>query len=277
MAQSEQAWQDEARDIMRGIGGAAIIGVPLVYTREVWEIATTFGRQEIFLLVFWGSLVCFGFSLFSGFRKDSGVAAAAKDAVESIAIGVLLAIALLFLLGVVDMQTSLVEAVSRVAVETVPLAMGASVANTQFGSDDNSEDDSGESNDSALREAGFAAAGALIFAASIAPTEEVALIAERLNPLGIAGIALFSLLLTCGMIFVADFTGGDKRRGAKGVLQSPLGETVLAYAIALIVAFVCVAYFHALSPLPNPYPMIALTVVLALPASVGGAVGRLIV
>ncbi|MBC8143545.1 MAG: DUF2391 family protein, partial [Armatimonadetes bacterium] len=90
MAQSEQPWQDEARNLMRGVGGAAIIGIPLMYTREVWEIATTFGRQEIFLLVFWGSFVCFGFSLFSGFRKDSGVAAAAKDAVESIAIGVLL-------------------------------------------------------------------------------------------------------------------------------------------------------------------------------------------
>lgn len=262
---------------MRGVGGAAIIGVPLVYTREVWEIATTFGRLEIFLLVFWGSLVCFGFSLFSGLRKESGVVAAAKDAVTALAVGILLATVLLLLLGIIDLQTSPVEAVSRIAVETVPLAMGASVANTQFGSDNESDSDSGENNDSALREAGFAAAGSLIFAASIAPTEEVALIAERLNPLGIAAIALFSLLLSYGMIFVADFTGGDARRGAKGILQSPLGETVLAYALALVVSFVCVAYFHALSPAPNPYPMIALTVSLALPASVGGAVGRLIV
>ena len=273
---------------MRGVGGAAIIGVPLVYTMEVWQIATTFGARNVLLLLAVGFAVCVGYNYFSGLRGDGegggDLRQAAKDAVESLAIGAVLAGVLLWLLGVIDSGTSLADATHKIAAETVPLAMGASVASTQF--DGGKSDREGEGENDAntspakqtLREVGIAAAGSLIFAASVAPTEEIARIAQRVSPLEIAGIALFSLLLSYGMIFVADFTGSQTRqKEGQGILQSPVGETVLSYTVALFVAFVAVNFFHGVAAHESLYSTVALTVTLGLPAAIGGAAGRLLI
>jgi uncharacterized membrane protein len=69
----------------------------------------------------------------------------------------------------------------------------------------------------------------------------------------------------------------EERRHARGVLQSPWGETLLAYGIALGVAFACVIGFHGVGPADSPFSTLALVVVLGLPATVGGAAGRLLV
>ncbi|MBC7807791.1 MAG: TIGR02587 family membrane protein [Akkermansiaceae bacterium] len=282
----DHTWKDEIKDLMRGIGGAAIIGVPLVYTMEMWQVATTFNTTDILLLLCFGFTVCVGYNLFSGFRDGNGLTEAVKDAVEAVAIGVLLSTVLMALLGVIDSGTSLSETMSKIAVEAIPLAIGASVANTQFdggqedreaSSDENPEAEETENRHKLLREIGIAAAGSVVFAASIAPTEEVALVAQRLSPLGLIAVAVFSLALSYGMIFIADFTGSEKRHKDAGILQSPLGETLLAYAVALAVSLAAVVFFHGVEIADSPFTVVALTVSLGLPAAIGGAAGRLIV
>ncbi len=271
---------------MRGVGGAAIIGVPLVYTMEMWQVATTFHTTDILLLLCFGFVVCVGYNLFSGFREGNGLLEAVKDALEAIAIGVVLSAVLTGLLGVIDSGTSLSEALSKIAVEAIPLAMGASVANTQFDGGKNdrqsSEEEKTETREAEKRhkillEIGTAAAGSVVFAASIAPTEEIALIGQRVSPLGLIAIAVFSLVLSYGMIFVADFTGSKERKKDPGILQSPLGETLLAYAVALAVSLTAVCFFHGVEIANSPYTVVAITVALGLPAAIGGAAGRLIV
>ncbi|MBC8139573.1 MAG: TIGR02587 family membrane protein [Fibrella sp.] len=285
-ASDKHTWKDEIRDLMRGVAGAAIIGVPLVYTMEMWQVATTFNATEILLLLCFGFAVCVGYNLFSGFRKGNGLVEAIQDALEAIAIGVVLSAVLMALLGAIDLSTPLSDAMSRIAVEAIPLAIGASVANTQFdgGQQDRESSDEekpgaqeAENRHKTLHEIGIAAAGSLVFAASIAPTEEVALVAQRLSPLGLIAIAAFSLGLSYGMIFVADFTGSENRQKDSGILQSPVGETVLAYAVALAVSLVAVCFFHGVEITASPFTVVALTVSLGLPAAIGGAAGRLIV
>lgn len=278
-------WRDEGRDLMRGVGGAAIIGVPLVYTMEMWQVSTLFSSRQILLLLCFGFAVCVGYNLFSGFRNGSGLSEAVRDAVEAVAIGIVLSVVLMILIGVIDSGTSLSDAVAKISVEAIPLAIGASVANTQFNGgqqDANSPEDDSSPDPTTIRNAtfheiGIAAAGSLVFAASVAPTEEVALIAQRLSPIGLICIAAFSLALSYGMIFVADFTGAERRQNSSGILQSPLGETLLAYAVALAVSLTAVCFFHSVDVTRSPFTLIALTVSLGLPAAIGGAAGRLLV
>jgi putative integral membrane protein (TIGR02587 family) len=271
---------------MRGIGGAAIIGVPLVYTMEMWQVSTVFAVWQILLLLCFGFAVCVGYNLFSGFRHGRGLPEAVRDALEEVAIGIVLSAVLMILLGVIDSDTALPEAVSKISVEAIPLAIGASVANKQF--DGGQKDDASTETEAAFQEPaavrnatfheiGIAAAGSLVFAASIAPTEEVALVAQRLSPVGLICLALFSLALSYGMIFVADFTGAERRQNTAGILQSPMGETVLAYAVALAVSLTAVYFFHSVEITRSPASLIALTLTLGLPAAIGGAAGRLLV
>ena len=282
---SGQAWRDELGDLMRGVGGAAIIGVPLLFTMEVWQGGSVLPPFAGAGMLVFSLVACTGYNLLSGFRNDKGLRKAVMDAVEAVAIGLLLAGLVLAVIGVIGPGTPLADALHKVSLEAVPLSIGASVANTQFDAGDRSAEETGEV-ESASREngsyalwkdAGITAAGALIFAGSIAPTEEVALIAARASLWHLVAIALFSLLLSYAMIFVADFAGREKRSRTPGMLQSPVGETLLSYAIALVIAFAAVITFHGVRAGESPFMALSATLVMALPATIGGAAGRLIV
>ena len=57
---------------MRGIGGAAIVGIPLVYTMEMWQLATLLRPRTVLVLALLAMVVNIGYNYVSGFREDSG-------------------------------------------------------------------------------------------------------------------------------------------------------------------------------------------------------------
>lgn len=280
-------WPDEVRDLMRGIGGAAIIGIPLVYTMEMWQLATLLVPRTVFILALMAIIVNIGYNYTSGFRKGGGLRDALFDAVESYALGAVFSLLLMALLRIVDQDTPRIDLACKVAIEAIPLSIGISIANTQFaGSRTNgAEGDNAENPETTpgtkphptLVEAGISVAGAIVFAFNVAPTEEIILLASRATWLHLVALIIFSLLLSYGMIFVAEFSGREQRLQTRGFLQSPLGETLLAYLLSLLVASGMVYAFHSLSFSESPYTLISAVVVLGLPATVGAAAGRLIV
>lgn len=256
------------------MGGAAIIGLPLVYTMEMWQLATSFSTRHVFFLVLAALAVNVGYNLASGFRKGGGLRDSLFDALESYALGALLALGLLFLLNIVDTATPLLDIVAKTAVEAVPLSIGVSIANTQFtGASNGGQKES----PSVVHEAGLALAGSIVFAFNVAPTEEIIVLALRATFWHLLAILVVSLALSYGLIFVAELGDLETRRSSDGLLQKPAGETLLAYAIALGVAAAMVSAFHGLTFVQSPLTAVAATVVLALPAAVGGAAGRLLV
>ena len=86
---------------------------------------------------------------------------------------------------------------------------------------------------------------------------------------------VLSLVATYLIVFVADFADQESRHAQEGALQHPVTETVAAYVTTLVVAFVLLALFDNLDG--GPVTMLTETIVLALPAGVGGAAGRVVV
>ncbi len=270
-------WGDEVSDLMRGVTGAAIIGVPLLYTMEVWQGASALTSLNVVALLLLAVAVSTGYNALSGFRSDRGLIRSLMDGVEAVGIGLIFAALVLWLIGVIDLGTPPAEALRTVALEALPLSVGASIANGQFPAGETEGIAAEEGAKGLLRDAGITAAGAVVFAGSVAPTEEIVRIASRVGAAELIGLVVFSLLLSYGIIFVADFSGKDRRRQTPGLLQSPAGETLLAYNIALTIAFLAVVVFHGIRPGESPALTLAATVVMALPAAVGGAAGRLLV
>jgi putative integral membrane protein (TIGR02587 family) len=272
--------RDEFGDLMRGVGGAALIGVPLVYTMEVWDLATFVPARNVFTVLLTAFVLNVGYNYVSGFRKGAKFGRAVMDAIEALAIGALMALFLLCLLGIVRANTPLADAVCKVALEAVPLSFGASVANTQFSGDRQGGPEQiptpSDRKRRDLMEAGIAVAGSVLFAANIAPTEEVLRIALRMDTRNLLLLMVVSCVLSYLILFVADFTGREQRVKMPGLLQSPTGETALAYGIALLVSFGMVVGLHGLDPLTSSRTTLAATVVLGFPAAIGGAAGRLI-
>jgi uncharacterized membrane protein len=90
-------------------------------------------------------------------------------------------------------------------------------------------------------------------------------------------IVLLSLVVSYVIVYAAGFAGESRRQRWRGALDHPITETILAYIVAVCVAWGCLMIFGRVA-LDSPFAEIyAKTVLLAFPASMAAAAGRLAV
>lgn len=119
--------------------------------------------------------------------------------------------------------------------------------------------------------------GAFIIAFNIAPTDEITILATDIPTLWLLLIMAASLLMSYTIVFAAGFPNQNERQQQQGLFQQPFSETVIAYLISLAAAVGMLCFFHKIG-LTDPWQKwLSYTVVLGLPASIGGAAGRIIV
>lgn len=289
------SWRAELVDVVRGMSGGLLFGVPLLYTMEVWWTAEhTTPWQGLGILAL--SIVPIAaLNRTAGFRVggDATWRDSLLDAVEALGIAVILAAIVLTLLREITAATPLAVMASKVTYEALPFGLGVAVANHFLSGKNRSEGDDeggGTSGDEGTREGdgnggedrglngtvadlGATLVGAAFIALNIAPTEEVPMLAAAMGPPWLIALVAFSLVVTYAIVFVAGFSGQEQRHAQQGVLQRPLTETMAAYLVALLGAVAMLWVFQQLTG-PTPW-LLAQAVVLAFPASVGGAAGRL--
>ncbi|MDP9207760.1 MAG: TIGR02587 family membrane protein [Actinomycetota bacterium] len=261
----------DAEDVMRGVAGGAILGVPLLYTQETWLEGSSVSPAVILtgLVVVLGLNVAL--SYFVGFRRGR-TQRPTEDAVVGMGLSILLAAILLVLLDRVGPGTSPENALGMIALLAIPVSVGFSIgaALAPQGGGVNSEEIQGGSGDLLV-----AAAGGLVFALNIAPTEEPVLLAAQLDGVRLGLLMAASLVLPYLMVFYAEFGGRDQRVASDGATQGPVTETLLAYAVAFAVSAAMLAMFGRLDAVDGATAAIVVT--LAFPTSIGAALGRLLV
>ncbi len=117
--------------------------------------------------------------------------------------------------------------------------------------------------------------GAIVIAFSIAPTEEIPILASDLPPWWLLLIMAASLLISYIIVFASGFTN-RRERAQRGLLLSPLTETLVAYIVVLIASALMLMFFQQLSANDPWQEWLEDIIVLGLPASVGGAAGRIL-
>jgi putative integral membrane protein (TIGR02587 family) len=285
-------WQRAFEDVLRGIGGGLILGLPLLYTQEVWWLGETADpRRALLVLVLTLVPVALLVST-SGFRTsvDLGRVEVLIDTVGALAIGLLSAGAVLVVLQRITLQTSLVTAVQMIVFEGAPFALGAAVASEVFGEDADGSDGDERRGDGhrrstshrsriggTVRDLGAATVGAAVVSMAIAPTQEVPALASAIERPWMVLVMALSLAVTYAIVFVAAFSEKDRRRRQRGVLQHPVSETAAAYIVALVVSAALLWTFGNLDAGDPLFVALERTVIMAFPASVGGAAGRLLV
>ena len=260
-----------ATDVMRGVAGGTLLGVPLLYTQETW----LHGRSISPMVILAGLVATFAMnvalSYFVGFRPGR-THRPIEDAVVGMGLSLLLAALLLLLLDRVGQETSLENVLGVAALTAIPVSIGFSVgvALAPRGGAEKSEQIPGGGGDLLV-----AAAGALVFALNIAPTEEPVLLAAQLDGVRLALLVVASLVLPYLMVFYAEFGGREQRVASDGATQGPLTETLLAYAVAFVVSAAMLAMFGRVDAVDGAAT--ARVVTLAFPASIGAALGRLLI
>ena len=128
-----------------------------------------------------------------------------------------------------------------------------------------------------LSDAGAALLGAIVIGSSIAPTDEIPMIASSLSPVRLLLLMASSLLLSYIIVFEANFGAQRQRRSQRGFFQSPISETIAAYLISLAAAMLMLWLFQVIRVGDPINQWVSYIIVLGLPTTIGGAAGRLAV
>ncbi|AFY34742.1 TIGR02587 family membrane protein [Calothrix sp. PCC 7507] len=287
----QNIWNSEINDIIRGACGGFLFGIPLLYTMEVWWVGSQAKPQLMMLAIALTFIVVFLLNQTEGFRKrrrKSRIDQTIIDTIEAIAIGLFCSTFMLFLLQELTPETSLKESLGKIIFESVPFTLGVALAN-QFlenTSNTNKEEQAGyqanqpakkQQNDlnATFADIGATLIGATVIAFNIAPTDEISMLAAAASPPWLLAIIATSLLISYGIVFQAGFSDQQKRRQQKGIFQRPLSETTMSYLVSLLAGTFMLWFFQKLS-LSDPWTMwLDHTLLLGLPATIGGAAGRL--
>jgi putative integral membrane protein (TIGR02587 family) len=285
----QNQWAREIDDLIRGASGGFLFGIPLLYTMEVWWIGSY--ATPFHMLVALATTFCVVLLLnqTAGFRRteDIRLRDAAMDTVEALAIGILCTATVLFLLREITTTTPLNEVVGKIVFESVPFSLGVALTRQFLSAGDDSGEDSQAQQrreiihdrrlNATLADVGATLIGALIIAFNIAPTDEIPMLTAALSPPWVLALMAASLLISYGIVFEANFANQERREQQEGLFQRPLSETIMSYLVSLAAAMFMLWFFRQLT-FDDPWQLwLNYTLVLGLPATVGGAAGRLAV
>ncbi len=283
---SHNVWRQEISNMVRGVSGGFLFGIPLLYTMEVWWIGSSVKPLRLLIAIALTFTIVFVLNQTTGFRNASDIRIrdALIDSIEAISLGILCTSCVLVLFQEITLDTPLGEALGKLIYESVPFALGVALSNQLL------NDESGENQEQpkqsngrnkqlngTVADVGATLIGGIIIAFSIAPTDEVPMLAASTSGPWLLALIFASLLISYAIVFAANFSNQSKRQQQQGIFQDPFSETVISYLVSLISAALMLWFFDKLT-LSDPWSIwLRYTLILGLPTTVGGAAGRLAV
>jgi putative integral membrane protein (TIGR02587 family) len=284
-------WLEELNDLLRGASGGFLFGIPLLYTVEVWGIGSSTPPSWLLIALAITFVVVYLLNQTEGFRKNTRIQPidAAMETIESMAIGIVCALIALVLLRRITLDTPLTEMLGKLIFEGIPFSFGVALARSTLSRGPSSKrrvqrDASRRVTplsqlrlSATLADLDATLIGSLIIGFNIAPTEEITILATSIPPPWLLLIVVASLLISYTIVFASGFTNQTERRQQQGLFQRPLSETLISYLVSLLASALMLWFFQQLS-WENPWQeWLSDTLVLGLPAAIGGAAGRIVI
>lgn len=276
------------QEYFRGVVGGVMFSLPILYTMEVWWAGFSIEPLRMFLYVLATFSLLLGYNRYAGLRRDASQLEVVIDSVEELGLGIIVAAAFLWLLGRITIEMTLNEIAGKIIVEAMTVAIGVSVGTAQLGDNNNSKPDTGmhgEQNNPGIPSPAhkhidfwgqvvISLCGAVLFAANIAPTEEVIVIATQITSERLLGLALISIIFGAGILFYSNFMDAENFTRSYSLFTIVSG-TIVTYAVALFASALILWFFGRFDGVPLIINL-AETVVLALPATLGASAGRIL-
>jgi putative integral membrane protein (TIGR02587 family) len=289
-----KAYLREINDIIRGACGGFLFGIPLLYTMEVWWIGSQAKPDKLLMTIALTFVAVYLINRTEGFRKysqNNRPYEAVINTIKAMAIGISCSAFMLILLREVTFDNFFKESLGKIVFEGMSFTFGVALANQFLGEKEdnfdarNSTEKHQKSNSRSLNspdqlhatlsDIGTTLIGAIVIASNIAPTDEITMLAASVSPRSLLLIILTSLVITYSIVFQAGFSNQQKRQQQQGIFQRPSSETIMAYLISLLASAFMLWFFQKIT-IYDPWTMwLEHTLLLGLPASIGGAAGRL--
>lgn len=257
----------------RGICGGLIFSLPLLYTMEMWWAGIELHPLRQLALLAFTFMLLLGYNRFAGLRKDESWLEVVIDSVEELGIGLALSAVCLTVLGRVELSDPLREMLGKIVVEAAMIAIGVSVGTAQLGAaGDENEEGMGDCHSPGfLGQLMLAGCGAVLLAASVAPTEEIQLLAYEASPIHLFGVIVCSLGVVGTILYLSEFRGAERH-----VRLGTWTGIFATYCVALVAGVGCLWVFGKLDGL-ELCAVLNQAVILGFPASLGASAGRLLV
>ena len=271
----DRPYSESLREYGRGVAGGLLFSLPLIYTMEVWWAG--FIAQPIRLLIFVIATLALliGYNNYVGIRHDADWTDVFVDSVEEFGLGIITAAGLLALLARITSDMSFAEILGKIVIEAGIVAIGFSVGTAQLGGD---EEDSGRTTNhespGVMSQIVISLCGAVLIAANVAPTEEIVIIAAEVGALRLLGIIVLSFILAVLILFFSNFRESHRVAPVESRWHAMAGG-IVTYAVALV-ASAAILWFFGRFDTVRIEMMVAQTVVLSLPATLGASAGRLL-
>ncbi|MGY1713902.1 TIGR02587 family membrane protein [Geodermatophilus sp. SYSU D01106] len=267
------ATESEGRVLLQGtgraLGGALLFASPIFMTMEVWQLGLVVPRYRLALLTLATVVLVLLLTRFFGATTArEGWRGIVTDAGIAVVMAAVAATLVLTALAVLSPLPEWRDALSVLAIELLPAAVGASYARGQLGRTARPSRVTGYADELLLM-----VAGAVVFSANIAPTEEVVLLAARTGPWHALALVGLSLALMHGFVYSVGFKGQEAPTG--GVLRTFVVFTVVGYVLTVAVSAYLLWTFGRLDG-TGAGAALTQCVVLALPGSLGAAAARLV-
>lgn len=266
----------------RGIIGGLLFSLPLIYTMEVWWTGFIASPGFLICSILVTFLLLLGYNTFAGMRQDSNFWEICWDSVEEIGLAFIVTFLFLLLIRQINFGMSLDEIAGKVIVESMVVAIGISVGTAQLGGDENGEESGtkgeGEDNPSGVGDSIWkilvlSFCGAVLFASSVAPTEEILQIAIESTNVHLLFMLILSFLLSFVILYFSNFKGSSKNKIG---LEKMVFYVIVTYLAALLVSFFFLWFFGRVEGY-SFHIVLSQMIVLAIPGSIGAAAGRLLI
>lgn len=267
---------ESLREYGRGFAGGLLFSLPLLYTMEVWWVSFVAQPIRLLAMLLFTFLLLLGYNRYAGLRHDASWLEVGIDSVEELGLGIVTSAGVLFLIGRIGTSISRAETVGKIVVEAAVVAIGFSVGSAQLGAAGRDMGKGKKDPDPTLpQQLVIASCGAVLFAANVAPTEEIVMIGVETDALRLLGLAMLSLAVAAGVLYYIDFKG-SKRFAVAGRKLDVVFGTTMTYAVALIISAVLLWFFGRFDHVTADV-CARQVIVLGFPAALGAAAGRLLI
>lgn len=259
---------------------------------EVWWIGFLVDSKYLLIYVVFSFLLLLGYNRYAGMRRDATFNEIAIDSVEEMGLGLVIAALVTYLLGQITSDMPASEVVGKIVVEAMTVAIGVSVGTAQLGGGGKSDTgmDRATTSDPVsgsqqspehLEQPDLAGqlilafCGAILFAANVAPTEEILMIGIESSHPKLLGLVGLSLLVSAVVLHYSGFIGAGQHVRRDGPFWIGYG-IVTSYAAALLASALMLWFFRRFDG-ASLSVAISQIVVLAFPAVLGASAGRLLI
>jgi putative integral membrane protein (TIGR02587 family) len=257
----------------RAFAGALIFALPMLMTMELWSIGFYIAPLKLALLLALTVPLLVGLSWLRGFEPTDTWDEDLLDAFIALAVGAIASVVTLYVFGLISYDASVREIIGKVAVQTVPASMGASLARSQLGGD--SGKPAGERNLSYPAILFMMTAGALFLGLNVAPTEEVITLAYAMDAWRLIALVVVSLAVMHAFVYVVGFHNTPDLLPGSTFAGRFVQFTLVGYAIVLLLSLYLLWTFGRTDATSIAATLNA-CIVLGFPSALGAAASRLI-